>query len=84
MTNLINSNNLTEIKKFIDYLDGKIWIHGVVFLHMKIDKLNKEKEKESPIKINYNDLDKKIIEYQNQQKIVYYIFLLLFLYLILF
>lgn len=68
---LYNSNNKSEIMKFIDYLTGKIFLSQTQFLHQKIYMIdNSENLIETQIELNYKDLDKKIEKYKKQQDIV--------------
>jgi hypothetical protein len=68
---LYNSNNKSEIMKFIDYLDGKIWLSRNQFLHQKIYEIDHGANLiEKQIELNYKDLDKKIEKYKKQQNVV--------------
>lgn len=58
---LIDSNNIDEMNKFVDYIQSKnIWLSSDQFIHRKIYELKNKNIEQKDISIDYDDIDRKI------------------------
>lgn len=58
---LIDSNNIDEMNKFVDYIQSKnIWLSSNQFIHRKIYELKDKNVEQKDISIDYDDIDRKI------------------------
>lgn len=58
---LIDSNNIDEMNKFLDYIESKnIWLSSNQFIHRKIYELKDKNVEQKDISIDYDDIDRKI------------------------
>lgn len=61
ITKLVDSNNIYEMNKFVDYMQNKeIYLSINQFIHKRIYELKDKVSESKDILVDYNDIDQKI------------------------